>query len=400
MFLGDTVKEMALPFLLRRVELRNYRSIEHCDVELGPLMFLVGPNGSGKSNFLDALRFVSDCLNTSVDQAVRSRGGLKQISYDSGPGFSIKLTLALAGEHVAEYLIEIWAGEKGAIEITRETFTSPTIQYNRSRSQLVEISSSSITTKLLEQAFGFPPPQPDRLYLHNLTSNAMCNLAHRALTSMAFYHPSVAKMREHQDVDAGDRLARDASNLASVLRSMKQSQPNSMKFVLSFLTAAIPKLADVQALDVADKVTLHFMESRSGNGRMSRFYASNMSDGTLRALGILVALFQGFDSELRIDLVGIEEPETGLHPASAEVLYESLQVASRLRQVLVTSHSTELLERDDVDPNSILAFSAEGDSTLVEPLDDTVRSILRQKLSTPGELLRKDLIGPQRSVVR
>ncbi|HYO70073.1 MAG TPA: AAA family ATPase, partial [Archangium sp.] len=43
------------PFLTR-VQLRHYRSIEACDVRLGPLTFLVGPNGSGKSNFLDALK--------------------------------------------------------------------------------------------------------------------------------------------------------------------------------------------------------------------------------------------------------------------------------------------------------------------------------------------------------
>jgi len=74
---------MALPFMIRRVELRNYRSIEHCDVELGPLMFLVGPNASGKSNFLDALRFVADCLNTSVSTALRSRGGFKEVCRQS-----------------------------------------------------------------------------------------------------------------------------------------------------------------------------------------------------------------------------------------------------------------------------------------------------------------------------
>ncbi len=49
------------PFL-RRVVLRNYKSIRECDVALGPLMLLVGPNGSGKSNFLDALRFVAESL--------------------------------------------------------------------------------------------------------------------------------------------------------------------------------------------------------------------------------------------------------------------------------------------------------------------------------------------------
>ena len=57
---------------LTRVTLRNYKSIAACQVEMRQLMFLVGPNGAGKSNFLDALRFVADALNTTLDNAIRS----------------------------------------------------------------------------------------------------------------------------------------------------------------------------------------------------------------------------------------------------------------------------------------------------------------------------------------
>ena len=66
------------PFL-RRVALRNYKSIRECDVALGRLMLLVGPNGSGKSNFLDALRFVAESLRTTMDQALRERGGIQEV---------------------------------------------------------------------------------------------------------------------------------------------------------------------------------------------------------------------------------------------------------------------------------------------------------------------------------
>ena len=62
-----------MPPFLRRVQLRNYKSIAECDVALGPLTFLVGPNGSGKSNFVDSLRFIADSLTRSLDQAVRDR---------------------------------------------------------------------------------------------------------------------------------------------------------------------------------------------------------------------------------------------------------------------------------------------------------------------------------------
>ncbi len=70
--------------LITRVVLKNYKSIAKCDVRLRPLMFLVGPNGSGKSNFLDALRFVSDALNTSLDHALHDRGGIQEVRRRSG----------------------------------------------------------------------------------------------------------------------------------------------------------------------------------------------------------------------------------------------------------------------------------------------------------------------------
>jgi hypothetical protein len=67
------------PTFVRRVSLRNYRSIGACDVQLGPLTFLVGPNGSGKSNFLDALRLIADALNNTLDHAIRERGGIHEV---------------------------------------------------------------------------------------------------------------------------------------------------------------------------------------------------------------------------------------------------------------------------------------------------------------------------------
>src|SRR5271157_2849936 len=64
---------------LTHVKLRNYKSISQCSVQLGPLSFLVGPNGAGKSNFLDALRLVAQSLDTSLENALRERGGIGEV---------------------------------------------------------------------------------------------------------------------------------------------------------------------------------------------------------------------------------------------------------------------------------------------------------------------------------
>jgi predicted ATPase len=71
------------PFV-QTVSITNYKSISRCRVSLGPLTFLVGPNGSGKSNFLDALRFVADSLNTTLEQSLRDRGGIQSVRRRSG----------------------------------------------------------------------------------------------------------------------------------------------------------------------------------------------------------------------------------------------------------------------------------------------------------------------------
>ena len=120
-----------------------------------------------------------------------------------------------------------------------------------------------------------------------------------------------------------------------------------------------------------------------------------MSDGTLRALGILVALFQGFgNSKGQRTLVGIEEPEIALHPAAAGVLIDSLREATYRSQVLVTSHSTDLLDDSSIPDDAILAVVAEHNETKIGLLDDTGRSALRDHLYTAGELLRMDQLRP------
>jgi predicted ATPase len=66
------------PFLTRAI-LKNDKSMAACDVHLSPLVFFVGPNGAGKSKFLDALRFVADALRSSLDHALRDRGGIDEV---------------------------------------------------------------------------------------------------------------------------------------------------------------------------------------------------------------------------------------------------------------------------------------------------------------------------------
>ena len=66
-------------FSLRRLRLKNYRSIGSCDLGLGLLAIFVGQNGAGKSNILDSLRFIRQALEENLSRAVSERGGIASI---------------------------------------------------------------------------------------------------------------------------------------------------------------------------------------------------------------------------------------------------------------------------------------------------------------------------------
>jgi predicted ATPase len=137
---------------------------------------------------------------------------------------------------------------------------------------------------------------------------------------------------------------------------------------------------------------LQFRQEAAGADAPWRFLAANMSDGTLRALGVLVALFQAGNAPL----VGLEEPEAGLHPAAVSVLLDAMFAAGQTRQVLVTSHSPDLLDSSRLETDSILAVVAEAGNTYLGPLDAVGREALRKRLCTAGELLRLDQLRPER----
>ncbi|MBL8425438.1 MAG: ATP-binding protein, partial [Candidatus Accumulibacter phosphatis] len=149
----------------------------------------------------------------------------------------------------------------------------------------------------------------------------------------------------------------------------------------------------VERTGVGHMETLEFRQEIAGAKHPWRFPANSMSDGTLRALGILVALYQGGETG-RPSLVGIEEPEVALHPAAAAVVRDALVRASTRSQILVTSHSPELLDDASIAVETLLAVSANAGVTRIAPADEASRKAIREGLFTAGELLTLNQLEP------
>jgi predicted ATPase len=378
--------------LITRVVLKNYKSIASCSVHLRPLVFLVGQNGSGKSNFLDAIRLVSDGLTTSLDHALRERGGINEVRRRSSghpTHFGIRLEFKLPDSTSGYYAFRVGARPKGGFEVQREECricALPDDKFYLVSSGRVEDSNPK----------PLPPAAEDRLFLVAASSLPEFRPLYDSLTRMGFYNLNPDEIRDLQPPDAGEVLLRDGRNLASVLNLIGTRNPLAKAQVVELLSKVVPGVMDVTARHVGKKETIEFRQKVGENEVPWRFMAENMSDGTLRALGVLTALFQSANGGglKKVPLVGIEEPEVALHPGAAGILRDGLRAASRHTQVLVTSHSPDLLDDDSISDENLLAVTNRNGDTLIGPVDAAGRSAMQDRLFTAGELLRLSQLTP------
>ncbi len=376
---------------ITRIVLKNYKSIAVCDVQLQPLTFLVGRNGSGKSNFLDALRFVADALNSSLGHAIRDRGSINDVcrrSRGHPNHFSIRLEFVLPEGFTGHYDLQIRKRPPGGYEVQTEECSIQNKSCLTSEAYF-RVESGTVTDTSVEVA---PAAVPDRLYLVNASGLPEFRPVYDAFSRMGLYNFNLDKIRDFQDPDPTDLLMGDGSNLTSILT---QFPPAVKTDIEEYLAIIVLGVRGVEIEKFGGKETLAFKQNVVGDKHPWRFLANNMSDGTLRALGILVVLFQGGnEQQKRVPLVGIEEPELALHPAAAGVLLDALRDAAHRTQVIVTTHSPDLLEDKHIDVDSILAVEAYDGNTVIAPVDEASRSVVQDRLFTVGELLRSNQLQP------
>lgn len=380
---------------LRRVVLRNYKSIGYCDVNLGPLTFLVGLNGSGKSNFLDALHLVRDALSGSLDNAINERGGINEVrrrSTGHPHNFGIRLEFTLPDGRDGHYAFTIAALEGGAYEVKAEECVigrkGAGPMFSVERGKIRETSEST-----------FPALTSDRLALVAASGMTAFRPVFDALIATGFYNLNPKLMRELQKPQDGRLLKPVGENVSSVVAHLERSAPSQIAEIESYLRTVVPSVFGFARKQIGPLETLEFRQDVAGAKDPWRFLAQNMSDGTMRALGVLVALFQG-NRDFTPLLVAIEEPETALHPAASAALREALGKASQRIQVIVTSHSPDLLDDHQIQPDQLLAVISEGGETKLAPLDAASRAAMRDQLFSAGELLRLSQLEPDRQVIK
>ncbi len=394
----------------------NLRSLREVRLDIGSsVTVLAGPNASGKSNIIDAMNFVYDAIYHGVEEAIGDRGTSAMLHRHGGhssQGFTIGLGLE-SSTFVAQHQFRIGITRPGEVSIASERISG---QIKHLRGKRFDISlrdgdfhkpasinlSHELTGKKLPSDYLMLSVMGDSLAVaQSLASSLLDDNGPTELSTsvgeaivdmanfigeMSFYRLFPNTMREPTPPRPGHRLVEDGTNLASVLRRMVRQKGDAYWQLIGALQRVIPDIEDVLVRQFGgyQYILLKHRSLTTRAGERGWLDISSESDGTVRTLALLVALYQ----DPLPSLICIEEPELNVHVGALEVLADTLKEVGNRSQVIMTTHSTDLL--DYFQEDAIRAVVIEKGRTRAGGLRKPQVEALRQALFTAGELHRME----------
>lgn len=378
--------------LISQVRASHFRSLGALTLDLGPLTVLVGPNGAGKSNVVAVLRFLRDAAARGLSYACGEQGGSPTIPQRGHEVFSAGVTFRDLHGRV-DYDVAV-ARDADTPIVRSENLRLDT----RGGLDLFSHVEGGVLTEgsdfghalsgvrglnLLEPHVVlsmFDSPMTERRDLED--ARRLVEWMPGWLKRTSVYPPAVGLLRAPQREASSFPLDESGNNLAAVLASIRET-PDGQTF-----DQALERLVDGAVgyhVEQAAGFLVTFVDyAGQGDGRPTASDLGLESDGTVRMLAMLAALYQTPPRSL----VVLEEPEAGLHPGALPVLADLIKEASTRTQVLVTTHSPDLI--DCFDPDVLRVVEKVNGETRVGLVRPQQREAVRRKLFSPGELMRME----------
>ncbi len=367
--------------IVSHVKIKNWRNFRHADVPLRERQFIVGPNASGKSNFLDVFRFLRDIAKPEgggLQKALKDRGGVSKIrslAARQDPEISVEVALANSSDEEP-----LW---RYALGIKQET---------RGR-RLANLTHEKVwhrEDEVLVRPNKEDEEDPYRLtqtYLEQINTNSDFREVARFLEAVTYLH-LVPQLLRYADTLQGRVLENDPFGqgfLERVAKTPEKTRRARLKTIEKSLQVAVPQLQQLEFTRDPDMGRPHLQalyshwRPNAGKQREDQF-----SDGTLRLIGLLWSLLEGES------LLLLEEPELSLNAgivAQLAPLIHRMQ-RSRRRQVLISTHSDDLMTEEGIDGREVLLLTParEGTEVTVAADIDGVRNLLEAGL-TVGEVV-------------
>lgn len=346
-----------------RVELHNWRNFLTVDVPLQRRAFLVGPNASGKSNFLDAFRFLRDIaapqggLQRAVDEIRGSVSQIRSLYARRYPNVVIDVDVELDSD--------IWGYR---IEFTQDNQRRPIV------SREVVRKSGKVVSERPDESDKSDPALLTQTHLEQVKANKDFRVLQEFFAKTQYLHIVPQIVRDPKRYQGGPQDPFGGDFLEQLASTPKKTLSSRLNRITEALRVAVPQLS---SLDV--------VRDHGGRSHLQGLYEhwrpnagwqneTQLSDGTIRLLGLLWKLLESSAPLL------LEEPELSLHPAVVRHIPSMMARVTRKsgRQILVSTHSADLLADEGIAPEEVLLLEPTKEETRVSlaSTDQQIRALL------------------------
>ena len=426
--------------MITRIKFGGYRLLSDFEADLKPLTVVIGANASGKSSLIDCLRLVRECCEHPINTAIGWHWGASSL-LTAGSGNS-QLTwevdfrkpwaaywddVPFEEDKPLSYEVVLKSDAQGLMyaqyEVLRNLHPAPRHQeslkhleatpyrrhiFDREKHRLIPfdmeqsapagvqdsgtaaaipagtIASQRESALLLSQIRffkEFPVPAAARFFF----------------VRMAFYPGfdvtrSSALRTRAAEIKPMATLEANGDNLGTVLHDIltRYDFRSTAEELRDYLRVAYPAFEEIHC-DTTHGTPPQVLVGIREKSMSRSMYLWDLSDGMLRFLCLATALL----NPIPPSLVAIDEPELGLHPGLLPIVAEMIKAASERTQVLVTTHSPDLLNCFGIDDVAVIARDADearavwyrpsNRSTLKQLLEDVTGDSLGD-LHRSGEL--------------
>lgn len=336
------------------LKLENWRNFLSADVALQRRVFLVGPNASGKSNLLDALRFLKDIADPQgggFQAAINRRGGVSQIR-------------SLHARRYPDVVIDVALDLNGSGGSWRYR-----LEFSQDNQRIPRVSREQVwkgNTRVVDRPLPEDRDDPSRMtqtFLQQVSANKSFRPVAEAFAEIRYLHlvPQLVREPDRSVGRVKDPFGGDF--IEQLARTPKRTLDARLRRIKEALKVAVPQLEELELVRDPATGVAHlrglYRHWRPNAGWQTE---EQFSDGTLRLLGLLWVFLDGTAPLL------LEEPELSLHTG---VVRHIPQIMARLgrkagRQIIVSSHSAELLSDEGLSAQEILLLRPSPDGTTVE----------------------------------
>jgi predicted ATPase len=367
---------------LTKLYIHNYKSFYDTTIELDKMNIVVGENNSGKSNLIDVLEFIQLAKNKNFYKAISIKGGFDKIlnyNYDErniifqlkleDNDFLVKARFTV-NQKISVVSVIIYAKLEDKILPLHINASRHNRKLDIMKDKIYSYEENILELKLVE-----------KLFFLQLEFPVMIS----SIATTYVFNTETIRAESHKE--SIKELSKDGSNLGKNLFNIKNNYPNTFELISNSMIGIVNEIDGVDVQETFGNYLIGFHEQNKQIGM------DMVSDGTINLFATITALNQEDDKSL---LLAFDEPERYLHLKAVNYLLESFRASEK--QILITTHSTEILKYANLDEIVFIYRNADGDTqsiraNKIEGLKDMLKELAYERDLTLDELIADGVIG-------